>query len=205
MILLFDLDNTLLDIEKFKIDKSSIFGISPEENEVQGNLLFKNKGLNYDPEAHIKFLRESGVIKTDADAKEVSANFKKFIKNIDKYLFPGVEGTLSYLKKQGHHLVLMTLGSLSIQKPKVDNSSIKKYFEEIIYETKDKSQNDFIKKLSEIDEDILIINDRLDQSSAMQKTLGKKAKIFLIKGPYSKDVREEKLHNSIVELKDYLG
>lgn len=202
MILIFDLDNTLLDIEKFKKDKSSIFGISPEENELQGNMIFKEKGLNYNPEAHIKFLRESGHIKTDAEEEKVKNEFWKLIKNIDKYLFPGVEETLAFLKERGHRLILITLGDPAIQKPKVDNSRIKRYFEKIIYETKDKSQNDFIKQLAGLEDDIIIINDRANQALAMQKTLGKRAKIFLVRGPYSENSEHgEKIHEGITELK----
>lgn len=201
MILVFDLDYTLLDIEKFKADKSLIFGITPEENERQGEELFKKRGLNYNPETHIEFLKNTGVIK---DAKKTLEGLKNLIKNIDNYLFPGVKETLAYLKKQGYKLILITLGDLSIQKPKVENSRIKKYFDEIIFEDKDKSQNERIKDLSKTKEDILIVNDRVDQSLAMQKTLGKKAKIFLVKGPYSKDIEhKEKIHNSITELVDF--
>jgi len=205
MILIFDLDNTLLDTERFKKDKSAIFGITPKENELQGDLLFKKRGLNYNPKVHIKFLRESGRIKTTREEKKITAGLKKIIKNIDDYLLSGVEDTLIYLKNKGCKLFLMTLGDLSIQKPKVNNSCIKKYFEKIIYEEKDKSQNKFIKDLANSSEDILIINDRDNQALEMQKVLGSKAKIFLVKGPFLKNTRYKgKIYNSVAELKSIL-
>jgi len=205
MILIFDLDNTLLDTERFKKDKSAIFGITPKENELQGDLLFKKRGLNYNPEEHIKFLRDSGRIKTAREEKKITAGLKKLIKNIDDYLLVGVEETLIYLKKKGHKLFLMTLGDLSIQKPKVNNLRIKKYFEKIIYEEKDKSQNKFIKDLANSSEDILIVNDRDNQALEMQKVLGKKARIFLVKGPFLKNTGYKgKIYNSVAELKSIL-
>ena len=205
MVLLFDVDHTLVDINKFKKDKSKIFGITPEENEAQGNELFKNKGLNYHPETHIKFLRGSGLIKTDAQEEKIKKDLQNLIKNIDDYLFPGVEETLKYLKQKGYRMILITKGDLSIQKPKVENSIIKEYFDEIIYEENDKSQNGFIKKLAKSGEQVLIINDRAEQSLAMQKALGNKAKIFLVKGPYSQDTdHKEDIHESVNELKNIL-
>ena len=101
-------------------------------------------------------------------------------------------------------MVLMTLGDLSIQKPKVENLKIKKYFDEIIFETKDKSKNDFINKLSKSKEKIVIINDRVDQALAMKKVIGQNSEIFLVKGPESNNVEHnEKIHDGLAELVDF--
>ena len=71
MILLFDLDHTLLDIERFKKDKSKIFKLSPEENEAQGHELFKKRRVGYNPFVHLKFLVDSGHIKTNSEAERI--------------------------------------------------------------------------------------------------------------------------------------
>ena len=203
MILLFDLDNTLLDTEKFKKDKSFIFGLSPEENKIHGDLLFKNKGLHYNPKTHLQFLLKSGRIKTETGRRKIEHRYQKLVEEIDRYLFPEAEKTLAYLKKQGHRLILMTLGDPSLQKSKVDNSRIKKYFEKTIYETKDKSKNKFIKQLARLKQDILIINDKASEAMAIKNMLGKKARIFLVTGPDSRDAkRKEKIHKSIAELRN---
>jgi len=205
MILIFDLDHTLLDIERFKKDKSKIFRLTPEENEIQGNNLFKKRGVGYNPYVHLKFLRDSGHIKTDSDVEKIKAEFQEAMKKSDDYLFPDVEETLAYLKNKGYRLILMTFGDPEMQQPKIDNSRIKKYFEKTICEEKDKTQNDFFKSLANSNEDILIINDRADQSLAMKKALGKKAKIFLVRGPYSENAEhKEKIHDGISELKNIL-
>lgn len=205
MILLFDLDQTLIDTERLKKNKSDIFGISEKEDSLHNDLLFKNQGRNYNPDVHLQFLLESGRIKTIAEKNKIKAKHQKLIKNIDKYVFPEAEKTLALLKKQGHRLILMTLGDKSFQKSKVDNSRIKKYFEKIIYETKNKSQNKFIKQLAKSNNQVLIINDRADQSLAMKKVIGKKAEIYLVRGPKSNNIQhKEKIHRSIGELKNIL-
>ncbi len=205
MILLFDLDHTILDVEKFKEDKSRLFGLTKEENEKQGHDLFKKHGKGYNPYQHIKFLRDSGHIKSDAHAEELTKKFNESIKNTDDYLFGESEDTLSYLKNKGYKMILMTFGDLQMQKPKIENSRIKKYFDEIIYSEKEKTENDLLKELATSGEDVLIINDRAEQSLAMKEIIGPKAKIFLVKGPYSNDAdHQENIHQSIKELKDIL-
>jgi len=141
MILLFDLDYTLLDTKRFK-------------------------------ETH----------------KE--PEYKNFDKEINNYLFPETEKTLSYLKNQGHKLILLTLGEPNFQKSKVDNSKIKKYFEKIVYEPKNKAENTLLKDLSMGDEDIIIINDKKEESNEMQKVLGNKSKIFLVADEGYKNISE---------------
>jgi len=201
MILLFDLDQTLLDTEGLKNDKRSIFGISAKEDNLHNELLFKKKNINYNPKIHLQFLRESGRIKNKAEEKIAYSQHQNLIKNIDKYLFPETEKTLARLKKQGHRLILITLGNPSLQKSKVNNSRIKKYFEKIIFETKDKSQNKFIKQLAKHKKDILIINDKASEALAIQKTLGEKAKIYLVSGPNSKNIEhKEKIYKDITQI-----
>ncbi|MFA6190450.1 MAG: HAD hydrolase-like protein [Candidatus Staskawiczbacteria bacterium] len=205
MILLFDLDHTILDVEKFKKEKSKLFRLTPEENEKHGFELFKKHGKGYNPYQHIKFLRDSNHIQTDKEAEIITQQFNEAIKDTDKYLIDGAENTLSYLKEKGYKMVLMTFGDLQMQKPKVDNSRIKKYFEKIIYSEKDKSENEFLKELANSNEDVLIINDHAEQSLAMQKVIGPKAKIFLVKGPYAENTdHKETIHNNINELKNIL-
>jgi FMN phosphatase YigB (HAD superfamily) len=205
MILLFDLDHTLLDIERFKKDKSDVFGLTTEENEIHGHELFKKNGVGYNPYKHIKYLRELNHIKTEKEENTIKEKFQELIKNSDDYLFPGVEETLAYLKNKGYKMILMTFGDPEMQQPKIDGSRIKKYFDTTACEEKDKTQNNILKELAKSNEDVLIINDRADQSLAMQKTIGKNSRIFLVDGPYSNDTEHnEKIHKSINELKSIL-
>ena len=202
MILLFDLDRTLINNEKLEKELCNIFGISAKEYYSHVDLFFKKKSVHYSPEAHIKLLRKIGHIKTKSEEKEANDLYNKLLKKTNSYLFPEVKETLTILKKHGHRLILITLGTPSAQKKKVRNSGIKKYFEKIIYEKKNKSQNKFINQLAKLDQEILIINDKADESLAIQKMLGKKAKIFLINSTHSKNTKHnEKIYKNIKKLK----
>jgi FMN phosphatase YigB (HAD superfamily) len=205
MILLFDLDRTLINTEEFKKGLYNIFGLSPKEYNSHVDLFFREKFIHYSPEAHIKLLKRLGHIKTSSEKKLIDIAYKKLLKDTTPFLFPEVKDLLTLLKKQKHKLILVTLGVPSSQKRKVENFGLKKYFEKIIYETKNKSQNRFIKKLKKLNQEILIINDKADESLAIQKMLGNNAKIFLIKSPHSKNItHNEKIHSNIIEIKDFL-
>jgi len=202
MILLFDFDRTLIDSGRFVKDLCNIFDITSDEYVSQVNFFFKKEGKHYSPEAHIKILKKIGHIKT---LKNASASYQKIVGRMDDYLFPETKKTLNELKKQGHRLILITLGTPSSQKKKIDNSGIKKYFEKIIYETKDKSQNKFIKNLSKLGQDVLIINDKASEAFAIKKTIGEKAKVYIVKGPHSKNKEhKEKIYNNISKIKNVL-
>ena len=202
MILLFDLDRTIIDTEKFKRVLSNIFGISLKEYDSHVDLFFKKKRNHYTPESHIKILKKLGHIKNRSEEKSVGNKYKKLLKELNNYLFPESIEIISLLKKKGHDLILITLGVPSSQRKKVESSGIKKYFDKIIYETKNKSKNKTIIRLSKSKQEILIINDNAEEAFAMKNILGNKAKIFLINGPRSKNIpHKEKIYDNIKELK----
>ena len=65
--------------------------------------------------------------------------------------------------------------------------------------------NKIIKNFVNSGEEVLIINDKASESLAIQKAIGKKAKIFLVNGPHSKNVdHKEKIYKNISELKSIL-
>ncbi|MEI7424945.1 MAG: HAD hydrolase-like protein, partial [Candidatus Staskawiczbacteria bacterium] len=205
MILLFDFDRTLIDTEKFKRVLSDIFGLSVKEYDLQVDKFFRETHIHYSPEAHIKILRKIGHIENTKIEKSVIGEYNKVLKQIDKCLFPETKEILASLKKQGHQLFLITLGAIPSQKRKIGGAGIKKYFNKIIYESKDKTKNNFIKKLSKLNKDILIINDKASEALALKKILGEKAKIFLVKSPHSKNVaHKEKIHKDIRKIKKVL-
>jgi len=205
MILLFDLDRTLINTEEFKKGLCDIFGISSKEYNSHVDLFFREKFIHYSPEAHISLLKKLGNIKTTYEKKQIDNLYKKLLRKTDIYLFPEVKNLLARLKKQKHTLVLITLGAPSSQKRKVESFGLKKYFDKIIYETKNKSENNFIKKLKNLNQEILIINDKADESLAIKKMIGERAKIFLIKSPHSKNTtHNEKIHSNIIEISKFL-
>lgn len=202
MILLFDLDRTILDTNKFNKGLSKIFGISLKKHSLHVDSFFRKKSISYSPEAHIKLLKKLGHLRTASEIKKIEDSYEIFLKTINNCLFPESEKMLTHLKNKGHQMFLITLGSSPSQKKKVINAGLEKYFEKIIYETKSKSQNKFIKQLAKLDEEILIINDKAEESLAIKKTLGKKAKIFLIDGPWARTINhKEEIHKNLKKLK----
>lgn len=203
MILLFDLDRTIIDTEIFKRNLAKIFDISLKEYDEQVDSFFRNTKIHYSPEEHIKILRKIGKIKSLPEERILMKRYFKLLKKMDMNLFPKTKRILSDLKRGGHKMFLITLGASLSQKRKVIASGIEKYFDKIIYETKNKSKNSFIKKLSNFNQDVLIINDKATEAIDIKKVIGTKGKIFLVKGPHCKNIsHQEKIYKDISKIKD---
>lgn len=205
MKIIFDLDYTLLDTAEFKCKMAEILG---ENFKADYEKYFKSKGINFNIDDYLLILKKNGRI-DDKILKKMRSEIDELFYDIDDYLKFGVEKTLEYFKKRGDELILITFGYKQWQEKKVDNLSIKKYFDEIIFEDKDKSKSEYLKSLGEKDEEILIINDNLCEAEQMLKIL-KKGELRLVKGPYNGDAKDsarelfeitrEKDENEIKEL-----
>jgi FMN phosphatase YigB (HAD superfamily) len=105
------------------------------------------------------------------------------------YLFPSAEKIIKYFKNAGVELILVTFGDKMWQRQKVKNLSIRKYFNRISFEDENKNLSRLLKSLKNGREEILIINDNAKEAKAMMKILGAKAKIFLLDGPYARNIK----------------
>lgn len=191
MKVIFDLDYTLLDTVKFKDKLADIFG--QEDFEADYEKYFKSQGINFDHDEYLAILKAEGRI-DDVKEKELRIELEKLISNIDNYLKLDAENVLKHFKGIGAELILITFGHKKWQKEKVKNLSIAKYFSNIIYEDQDKHKSEYLKSLSETDEEILLINDNLDEAKEMLKIL-KRGELRLVDGPYDggKEARVNKL------------
>jgi len=186
MIVIFDLDYTLLDTEKFKIDLAKTIGISFEvfsdsyRQFVSGDGTQQRK-TRYILNEHLDSLIKSGAVKA-SEKKQIEMKVEEFLKRIDDYLFAEAEDVLRNLKDRGHELILATFGNPEWHQLKVGNLSIKKYFDQIIITDKDKSP--LIEFLKKNDKEIAVVNDNAGETIAMQEALGH-CQIILIAGPYS--------------------
>ncbi|NCF74894.1 MAG: HAD hydrolase-like protein [Xanthomonadaceae bacterium] len=195
MIVIFDLDYTLLDSKKFRQDLASVFDMNIDEFNKYYEKYFKSKSLNYGIEEHLKILKKQKQINF-TEEKKIKQKLNIFFKKMDDYLFPGVEKALKYFRNNGNKLILISFGNLDWQKLKIDNLKIKKYFDKIILEDSAKGKNDFLKSLKNSQEKILIINDNAKETFAMAKLLGKNCKFKIIQGPYSYNIKhKEKIYN----------
>jgi len=209
MTILFDLDYTLMDTAKLHDGLAEIFDREDYRSDYQN--LFKDKGINFNADKYLEILKQQGRI-DEARESELKRGLAELMENMDDFLKPDAESVLKHFIKEGHELILITFGNKEWQEKKVKNLSIKKYFSEIIFEEEDKSKSEYLRSLGEGNEKILIINDNLDEAVAMQKVLGDKAELRLVKRedkkeaePHIKNLREllpeEKRRESELKLK----
>jgi len=209
MKVIFDLDYTLMDTVQLHDKLAEIFDKENYREDYQ--FFFRSKGISFDGEKYLAILKELGRI-DGAREKELKSKLAELMENMDDFLKPDAESVLKHFIKEGHELILITFGNKEWQEQKVKNLSIKKYFSEIIFEEEDKSKSEYLRSLGEGNEKILIINDNLDEAVAMQKILGDKAELRLVKRedkkeaePHIKNLREllseEKRRESELKLK----
>ena len=188
MIVIFDLDYTLLDTKRFKIDLANALGISLDVFNDSYRQFISNDGTEqrktrYVLNEHLDYLIKSGAVKV-GEKKQLEIRVEEFLKRIDNYLFADAEDVLKNLKDRGHKLILATFGNPEWHQLKVGNLSIKKYFDQIIITDKDKSP--LIEFLKKNNEETVIVNDNAGETIAMQEALGH-CQIILIAGPYSRN------------------
>jgi FMN phosphatase YigB (HAD superfamily) len=190
MIIIFDLDYTLLDTEKFNKDIAKSLGISIKKyNEIRKKH-FSDKKIKYDPYKLIKILQDGKHIDSVKNYRE---KINRLVENVNSYLFPKALEVVKKFKKRGDKIILMSVGDKAWQKQKIGNLKIKKYFDDIVIIKKEKYKNlDFLKKEKE---KILIINDNAGETFDMKKAIGN-CEICLIQGPYSRNVKHNlKIYN----------
>lgn len=195
MIVIFDLDRTIFDTEKFKKDIANTLNISIGQYNKDCKKYFKDKKKAYNPYELLRILKSE---KRILIIKNYRKKVESLLKNSKKYLFSDALEVIKIFKKRGDKLILISIGHKPWQKKKIDSIKIKKYFDRIIILKKEKHKNlEFLKKAKD---KILIINDDAGETINMKKAIGK-CKAHLIHGPYSKNVR----HNlKINKLKDCL-
>lgn len=192
MLIILDLDYTLLNTRKFKKGLARSLGLSMKKFNESYKKLFTDNSLPYDPRKHIN---ETG---RTCEASALVEKVNVFLKTIDKYLFPEAEKILKEFKNRGYRLILLTYGNLKWQERKIENSKIKKYFDKFIFT--DKAKEDEIKFLKNNDEEIIIVNDNARECAEIKKFLGK-GKVFLIRGPYSDNVKHNFRKHSLTDLR----
>lgn len=184
MIIIFDLDYTLLDTESFKEGLAEALSLTTEQFNNSYKKYFKERAIPYNIDQHIMYLTNDA----GENGEAIKLRLKDFFSTIDKYLFADAESVLRKMKEAGYKLVLLTFGDVEWQKIKVENLKIKKYFDEIIYTDKGKACaiNTPPTPLFRggLKEYILIVNDNAKESLKLKKMLGC-CEIFLIDGPYA--------------------
>lgn len=200
MIIIFDLDYTLLDTARFKRDGLALFFNMNEtgfKDYYKKN--FKDKGINYSPKKHLEILgwgEEELVAKLN--------EFDRWLeKEISRYLFPEAEEILNKLKQAGHKIILASFGDEEFQKQKIsilkiNQLSVREFFDEVIISDKIKAELAELKRFQ--GEDVLVVDDNLREAAALKEVLGDKCEIFLIDGPYAREEGYYMTPHSLKEL-----
>lgn len=181
MIVIFDLDHTLINTNKIKEDIAKILNIDINQYNNDCKRCFTDKNLVYNPYELLRILRSEKRISSIKNYKE---KIEGLLKIADKYLYDGALEVLKKFKKRGDKIILMSVGHSKWQAKKIKGLKIKKYFDRVVILEKEKYKNlEFLKK----EEDkILIINDNAGETMDMKKVIGK-CEVCLIHGPYSKN------------------
>lgn len=203
MIIIFDLDYTLLDTEKVKHAWAKAFGVSYEVFSESFLELYKKDKVVYKINDHLNYLIKNKKINKN-EKEEIKKRVEKILKDMDRYLLQCAFSLIKNLKENGHKLILITFGCKRWQRQKVDNLSIKKYFDKIIYTDQDKRKH--LSFLKNTGEKILVVNDNAREIFQIKNFLND-ADIFLVQGPYSENyphqIKAQPLYN--LALTKYYG
>lgn len=186
MIIIFDLDYTLLDTARFKRDGLALFfNMNEAEFKDYYKKNFKDKGVNYSPKKHLEFLGW-GQAELAAKLDELDDWLEK---EISRYLLPEAEEILKRFKEAGHKIILASFGDKEFQKQKIsalkiNQISVREFFNEVIISDKVKAE---LKKLKRFrGENVLLVDDNLREALELKEVLGEKCEIFLVDGPYAR-------------------
>lgn len=186
MIIIFDLDYTIFDTDKFKRRGLALF-FNMDETEFKSYYKknFKDQGLNYSPKKHLRNLGWS--------YKEIVAKLSQLDdwmeKEISRYLFPEASKILDKLKQAGHKIILASFGDKEFQEQKIsalkiNGISAKEFFDEVVISDKVKAGLEELKRFK--GENILLVDDNLKEAIDLKGILGDRCEIFLIDGPYAR-------------------
>lgn len=186
MKIIFDLDYTLLDTKKLRDKLVSIFNKESFERDLKK--YFKDRDINFNLEKYLAILKSGGRI-NERRKRELKLKLAELMDRLDNCLFPGVIKILNHFKGSGAELILLTFGDKEYQKEKVKHLSIGRHFDQIIFEDKNKSRSELLKSLEDCQEEVLLVNDNAGETKAMVAIIGRNAKVFLINGPYAKNIK----------------
>lgn len=193
MIIIFDLDYTLLDTSAFKNKLASALGITQKEFQETYNRL-KHQKETYNFGDHLNSVSNLKTI----NKKKAVDNLNILLKGINRFAYKDAEIVLKKLFKKKYKLILLTYGNKNWQRMKIKNLKIKKYFKKIIFTDTCKSHAlDFLKTVKE---KIVFVNDNAKECKKIKK-IYPSLEIFLIDGKYSKNTK----HNfKVHKLKDLI-
>ncbi len=180
---IFDFDHTLFDRKKFfEEDLPDLIGVGREKFLSSYEENFKDsetKKVDYDFNRHLELLGKNNDL--------VKEKINKFFKDLEKYLKPGAIELLKKLKINGDNLILVSFGNIAWQEQKIKNiKALAEYFDEDRLIITDQGKEEIISEYVG-EEEVVIVNDKIEESLLMEKAIGRKCQLCIIRGIYSKD------------------
>ena len=185
MIVIFDLDHTLMNSEKFKGQLPKIFGLSKQNFLRSKEKYFIERQDLYSPLKHAELLYDSQEI-NKKQLTFIKKSLKLLGKDANSYLFSDADLILKNLHREKNYLLLLSHGDCKWQQLKIKGLHIRKYFDRIIIT--DKKKIAALKFLKNKRDNILIINDNALENKEMIEFLGQ-GQTILIKGIHSNDIK----------------
>ncbi|MFA6525514.1 MAG: hypothetical protein WCT33_04590 [Patescibacteria group bacterium] len=131
MKIVLDFDHTLFDTEKFKQalqDRLAMFGVTGDQFNSNYRIVKERSGY-YNYREHLKLLAQA----EELDENDLLLSFNEIVNSANEFLFPDTLDFLKALKLiPKSELYLLTFGQDEFQQAKVEASSIKLYFREVI-------------------------------------------------------------------------
>ncbi len=167
MMVILDLDYTLLDTSRFKDALAEIFrkcGVDRERflTTYRATAEAYPPKYDYDVDRHLETLRDE----LTCGESEVRSAIEEVLNDTENFLYPGAVEFVEELRSRDARLVLLTLGNEAWQRVKVDRSGLSAIFDDVI--TLAEGKDAVISDLTRGHEEVVVVNDNPDEIIAMR-------------------------------------
>ena len=199
-----DFDDTLFDTHAFKearLKALKKIGVSPALfwTTYKNARTNSNGVFTYSDKRHAEILVSEGF-----DEDEVWKSLNKVTSKIKDFLIEDTEEFLQALKKLGQPMILLSLGDAEYQELKVKGCGIEKYFDRVFFVNETKEQT--LKELFNVvhDENIWLINDKVDESQQLKISFPDLQIVLKISQAFPVDIYRKSGFTSFVYLNEIL-
>ncbi|MEA3248952.1 MAG: HAD hydrolase-like protein [Patescibacteria group bacterium] len=169
MIVILDLDYTLLDTAKFKDALAVVFascGVDRKsfDRAYKKTVTARPPEYDYDIDRHIGYLEEH----LTCNVEKLKGRVNELLKSVDDHLYPGARDFVERLRVGGARLVLLTLGNEFWQRIKMEHSTLSDMFDRIV--TVGSGKEDVVGDIAKGHDKVVVINDNVDEIFRMLET-----------------------------------
>ncbi len=168
MVIVLDLDYTLLDTGRFKEALASVFaecGIKKERflHTYRQTAESDPSAYDYDLIRHVNILAEE----LKCTPEDLYKSVDEVLSNTTDYLYPGAKRFVEQLRKLGFKVILLTLGNVGWQKVKVEHSGLSELFDETVLTRSNKEMA--LARFADEPRPVVVVNDNSEEVFAMRE------------------------------------